>query len=139
VIILDTNIVSELMRQSPARTVADWSLSQDARDLFTTSVTLAEVRYGIERLPDGQRKAQLRAKAADIFFALADKVLPFDARAALRYATLMADRGRAGQPMAGFDAQIAAICLSYSATLATRNLKDFQQTGLDLINPWPEI
>jgi len=139
VIILDTNIVSELMRQSPARTVADWSLSQDARDLFTTSVTLAEVRYGIERLPDGQRKAQLRAKAADIFFALADKVLPFDARAALRYATLMADRGRAGQPMAGFDAQIAAICLSYSAALATRNLKDFQQTGLDLINPWQEI
>ncbi len=138
-IILDTNIVSELMRQSPARTVADWSLSQDARDLFTTSVTLAEVRYGIERLPDGQRKAQLRAKAADIFFALADKVLPFDARAALRYATLMADRGRAGQPMAGFDAQIAAICLSYSAALATRNLKDFQQTGLDLINPWQEI
>jgi toxin FitB len=138
VIILDTNIVSELMRQSPARTVADWSLSQDARDLFTTSVTLAEVRYGIERLPDGQRKAQLRAKAADIFFALADKVLPFDARAALRYATLMADRGRAGQPMAGFDAQIAAICLSYSAALATRNLKDFQQTGLDLINPWQE-
>ena len=137
-IILDTNIVSELMRQSPARTVADWSLSQDARDLFTTSVTLAEVRYGIERLPDGQRKAQLRAKAADIFFALADKVLPFDARAALRYATLMADRGRAGQPMAGFDAQIAAICLSYSAALATRNLKDFQQTGLDLINPWQE-
>jgi predicted nucleic acid-binding protein len=139
VIILDTNIVSELMRQSPARTVADWSLSQDARDLFTTSVTLAEVRYGIERLPDGQRKAQLRAKAADIFFAFADKVLPFDARAALRYATLMADRGRAGQPMVGFDAQIAAICLSYSAALATRNLKDFQQTGLDLINPWPEI
>jgi predicted nucleic acid-binding protein len=139
VIILDTNIVSELMRQSPARTVADWSLSQDARDLFTTSVTLAEVRYGIERLPDGQRKAQLRAKAADIFFALADKVLPFDARAALRYATLMADRGGNGQPMAGFDAQIAAICLSYSAALATRNLKDFQHTGLDLINPWPEI
>jgi predicted nucleic acid-binding protein len=136
VIILDTNIVSELMRQSPARTVADWSLSQDARDLFTTSVTLAEVRYGIERLPDGQRKAQVRAKAADIFFALADKVLPFDARAALRYATLMADRGRAGQPMAGFDAQIAAICLSYSAALATRNLKNFQQTGVEVINPW---
>ena len=138
-IILDTNVVSELMRQSPAQVVADWSLSQNAQDLFTTSVTLAEIRYGIERLADGQRKAQLRAKAADIFFALADKVLPFDARAALRYATLMADRGRAGQPMAGFDAQIAAICLSYSAALATRNLKDFQQTGLDLINPWPEI
>jgi predicted nucleic acid-binding protein len=138
VIILDTNIVSELMRQSPARIVADWSLSQDARDLFTTSVTLAEIRYGIERLPDGQRKAQLRAKAADIFFSLADKVLPFDARAALRCATLMADRGRAGQPIAGFDAQIAAICLSYDAALATRNLKDFRHTGLDLINPWQQ-
>jgi predicted nucleic acid-binding protein len=136
VIILDTNVVSELMRQSPAQVVADWSLSQDARGLFTTSVTLAEIRYGIERLADGQHKAQLRAKAADIFFGLADKVLPFDARAALRYATLMANRDRAGPPMAGFDAQIAAICLSYDAALATRNLKDFQHTGVELINPW---
>ena len=135
-IILDTNVVSELMRQSPARAVADWSLSQDARDLFTTSVTLAEIRYGIERPADSQRKAQLRAKASDIFFALADKVLPFDARAALRYATLVADRGRAGQPIAGFDAQIAAICRTYNAALATRNLKDFRHTGVDLINPW---
>jgi predicted nucleic acid-binding protein len=138
VIILDTNVASELMKQSPARAVAGWSLSQDARDLFTTSVTLAEIRYGIERLSDGQRKAQLRAKSADIFFALADKVLPFDARAALRYATLVADRDRAGQPIAGFDAQIAAICRTYNAALATRNLKDFQHTGVDLINPWQE-
>lgn len=137
-IILDTNVVSELMRPSPVQVVADWSLSQDARGLFTTSVTLAEIRYGIERLADGQRKAQLRAKAADIFFGLANKVLPFDARAALRYSTLMANRGRAGQPMAGFDAQIAAICLSHDAALATRNLKDFRHTGLDLINPWQQ-
>ena len=137
-IILDTNVVSELMRRSPARAVVGWSLSQGPRDLFTTSVTLAEVRYGIERLPDGQRKAQLRAKAADIFFTLADKVLPFDGRAALRYATLTADRDRAGLPIAGFDAQIAAICLAHNATLATRNLKDFQHTGVELINPWQQ-
>jgi len=138
VIILDTNVVSELMRPSPARAVAGWSLSQDAQDLFTTSVTLAEIRYGIERLPDGQRQAQLRAKAADIFFALADKVLPFDARAALRYATLVAGRDRAGAPIAGFDAQIAAICRTYNAALATRNLKHFRHTGVDLINPWQQ-
>jgi predicted nucleic acid-binding protein len=136
VIILDTNVISELMRPSPARAVVNWSLSQDAQDLFTTSVTLAEIRYGIERLADGQRKAELRAKAADIFFALADKVLPFDGRAALGYATLSADRDRAGSPIAGFDAQIAAICRAYNAALATRNLKDFQHTGVDLINPW---
>jgi toxin FitB len=135
-IILDTNVVSELMKQSPARSVVGWSLSQEAHDLFTTSLTLAEIRLGIERLPDGQRKAQLRAKAADIFFALADTVLPFDARAALRYSTLVADRGRAGPPITGFDAQIAAICLSYGAALATRNIKDFQDTGVELLNPW---
>jgi predicted nucleic acid-binding protein len=138
VIVLDTNVVSELMRPSPARAVVGWSLSQDARDLFTTSVTLAEIRYGIERLPDGQRKAQLRAKAADIFFALTDKVLPFDGRAALRYATLAADRDRAGLPIAGFDAQIAAVCRTYNAALATRNVKDFQHTGVELINPWQQ-
>ena len=134
-IILDTNVVLELMRRSPNPAVAGWSLSH-ARGLFTTSVTLAEIRHGIERLPDGQRKAELRAKAADIFFALADKVLPFDARAALRYAALMADRDQAGLPMAGFDAQIAAICRACNATLATRNLKDFRHTGVELINPW---
>jgi toxin FitB len=135
-IILDTNVVSELMKQSPARSVVGWSLSQEAQDLFTTSLTLAEIRHGIERLPDGQRKAQLRAKAADIFFGLADTVLPFDARAALRYSTLVADRDRAGRPITGFDAQIATICLSHGAALATRNIKDFQHTGVDLINPW---
>jgi toxin FitB len=136
VIILDTNVVSELMRQSPARDVVDWSLSQDGRDLFTTSVTLAEIRYGIERLPDGQRKAESRAKATDIFFALADQVLPFDARAALYYAAIVTNRDQAGLPIAGFDAQIAAICRTYNAALATRNVKDFRHTGVELIDPW---
>jgi predicted nucleic acid-binding protein len=136
VIIVDTNVTSELMRKSTAPAVLDWMRSQDTRGLFTTSVTLAEICYGIERLPGGRRKELLRAAAADVFFAFPGKVLPFDARAALRYATLVANRDRAGQPMAGFDAQIAAICLSYNAALATRNLKDFRHTGLDLINPW---
>jgi predicted nucleic acid-binding protein len=94
------------------------------------------MRYGIERLPDGQRKAELRAKAADIFFTLTDKVLPFDARAALRYASLVADRERDGRPIAAFDAQIAAICQAHGATLATRNVKDFEDTGVELIDPW---
>jgi predicted nucleic acid-binding protein len=126
------------MRKPTAPAVLDWMRSQDTRSLFTTSVTLAEIRSGIERLPAGRRKELLRAAAADVFFAFPGKILPFDARAALRYSTLMANRDRAGQPMAGFDAQIAAICLSYDATLATRNLKDFQDTGLDLINPWQQ-
>jgi toxin FitB len=137
-IIVDTNVASELMRKSTAPAVLDWMRSQDVQDLFTTSLTLAEVRYGIERLSDGQRKELMRAAAADVFFLFTDKVLPFDARAALRYATLVADRGRAGQPIAGFDAQIAAICLSYGAALATRNLKDFQDTGVEVINPWQQ-
>lgn len=135
-IIVDTNVVSELMRKAPAQAVRAWVRSHDARELFTTSITLAEIRHGIERLPDGGRKDLLRATAADVFFAFANQVLPFDARAALRYATLVAHRDRAGLPIDGFDAQIAAICRACDAALATRNLKDFQHTGVELINPW---
>jgi predicted nucleic acid-binding protein len=135
-IIVDTNVASELMRKPTVPAVLDWMRSQDAQDLFTTSLTLAEIRYGIERLPAGQRKELMRAAATDVFFLFTDKVLPFDARAALRYATLVADQGRAGWPITGFDAQIAAICLSHGAALATRNIKDFQHAGVDLINPW---
>jgi predicted nucleic acid-binding protein len=135
-IIVDTNVASELMRKPTFPAVLDWMRSQDVQDLFTTSLTLAEIRYGIERLPAGQRKELMRAAATDVFFLFTDKVLSFDGRAALRYATLVADQGRAGRPIGGFDAQIAAICLSHGAALATRNTKDFQDTGVELINPW---
>jgi len=138
VIVLDTNVVSELMRPSPARALVDWVRAHSERDLYTTSITLGEISYGIERLPEGRRKELLRITAQDVFNAFEGHVLPFDAKAALRYATIVSDRESAGLPIDGFDAQTAAICRTRQATLATRNLKDFQGTGIDVIDPWQQ-
>jgi predicted nucleic acid-binding protein len=136
VIVLDTNVVSELMRPSPSRKVVDWVRSKPDSELFTTAITFAEVLYGINRLPDGRRKNLLAATAATIFTSFADHVLPFDADAATWYAELVATRDRLGLPIDGFDAQIAAICRQHNAALATRNLNDFEHTAVSLIDPW---
>ncbi len=135
-IILDTNVISELMRAEPSPVVLSWVRSQDRRDLNTTAITVAEVRYGIERLPDGRRRRTLAEAAHDVFEAFAGQVLPFDRGAADLYGTIVAERERSGQPIEGFDAQIAAICRSSGAALATRNTADFAGTGVALINPW---
>jgi toxin FitB len=135
-IIVDTNVASELMRPSPAVAVRDWVREQDARALCTTAITVAEIRYGIERLPDGRRKEGVRAAAAEIFGMFAEQVLPFDAAAAEQYALVVSHRDGRGLPIGGFDAQIAAICRARGAALATRNLTDFKETGVDVIDPW---
>src|SRR6266567_3342284 len=119
-IILDTNVVSELMRPEPASQVADWVRRRDRRELRMTSITLAEIRYGIAGLPDGRRKQALLDTADDIFRAFADQVLPVDAAAAEHYATIASARERAGKPIPGFDALIAAaVCRSRGGALAT--------------------
>ena len=105
-IILDTNVVSELMRSEPALSVASWVRDRDRRELRTTAVTLAGVRYGIARLPDGRRKQILLAAADEIFSAFAYQVLPVDTAAAEHYAVIASSRERAGKPIAGFDALI---------------------------------
>lgn len=133
-IVLDTNVVSELMRPAPDETVRRWVLA--GRDLRTTAVTLAEIRYGIERLPAGRRKEVLRATADEVFAAFPDEILPFDAAAATEYPRVVVARDAAGQPIDGFDAQIAAICRSRGATLGTRNSRDFTGTGVPLLDPW---
>ena len=137
-IVLDTNVTSELMKPSPSPVVTAWVRARNATELYTTSITLAAVRYGIERLPDGRRKEVLRGAAEDVFSAFADHVLAFDAAAAVDYAEIVISRDRAGAPIDGFDAQIAAICRAQAATLATRNVKDFDDTGIDVTNPWHE-
>ena len=104
--------------------------------VYTTSVTLAKVRFGIARLPDGHRRTILGEAADDVFGTFEDRVLPFDAAAARQYADVVVERKRAGKPITGFDAQIAAICRSRRAALATRNTDDFGRLGLDLIDPW---
>jgi predicted nucleic acid-binding protein len=136
VIILDTNVTSELMRPAPSALVVAWVQAQDAAELYTTAITVAEISYGIARLPDGQRKDLLVSVAQEIFLTFADHVLGFDAPAAAEYAGIVADRDRSGAPIDGFDAQIAAICRGHHATLATRNTKDFQGIGIVMVDPW---
>lgn len=135
-IVLDTNVVSELMRASLSPEVEAWVRAREPDELFTTSVTLAEVLYGIERLPNGRRKDQLSGRASDIFETFQGQVLSFDVGAAEVYPSIVDGRDRGGRPIDGFDAQIAAICRSHDAKLATRNTKDFAHTGVELIDPW---
>ncbi len=135
-IILDTNVASELMKSSPAPAVRAWVHARRGHELYMTSITLAEISYGIERLPLGGRRDLLKATADDVFAGFEDQILPFDVAAAKRYPIIVTRRDRAGLPIDGFDAQIASICQAHDATLATRNLKDFQDTGIDVIDPW---
>ncbi len=135
-IVVDTNVVSELMRAAPSPVVAAWVRARSATELYTTSITLAEIGYGIERLPDARRKDMLKTTADDVFARFVEQVLPFDAAAAVEYAGVVGQRDRAGMPIDGFDAQIAAICRTRDAALASRNVKDFDDTGIDVIDPW---
>ena len=138
-IIVDTNVVSELMRPSPEEAVQDWVRAQSGRDVYTTAITVAEIRYGIEWLPAGPRQDSLRAAAVEIFSTFEYRVLPFDTSAAEQYALVMSDRDKLGLPVAGFDGQIAAICRVHDSGLATRNVADFEHTGITVINPWQPV
>lgn len=133
-IVIDTNVVSEMMRDEPNPAVLAW-VSTVGR-LHTTAVTLAEVDFGITRLPEGRRKDRLTATAARVFADFNEVILPFDARAAREYAGIVAHRERSGKPITTAEAQIAAICASHQATLATRNTSDFDATGTTVLNPW---
>jgi predicted nucleic acid-binding protein len=137
-IVLDTNVVSELMRAAPAPAVLAWLQQTVGTGLFTTSVTVAEIRYGIARLPDGRRRHDLHQAANEIFAAFPRQILPFDLAAATAYADVVDGREGDGNPISGFDGQIAAICRSQAAALATRNTKDFIDTGITLIDPWQQ-
>jgi len=136
VIVLDTNVVSELMRASPAEVVVSWLRQQQRGSLATTAITVAEIQYGLARLPVGRRTTLLRHVTEDVLAAFAEQVLPFDDDAAGLYGDIAAGRERVGRPIDGFDAQIAAICRARGALLATRNTKDFLETGVDLVDPW---
>lgn len=136
-IVLDTNVISEIFRPSPEPRVVDW-LASLAGDVAITSVTLAELLAGVRRLPDGRRKSELtrRIDAALEPYRGSRAVLPFDDVAADRYADVLVARDNAGAPISTADAQIAAICLAHEATCATRNVKDFVCTGVELVDPW---
>src|SRR5688572_5131740 len=136
-IVLDTNVLSEVLKPAPDGRVMVWLKAQPRPSLFTTSVTRGEILRGIRILPDGQRRQGLWDAALKIFNdELAGQVLNYDSDAADLYAQIGAIRRAAGRPISQFDAQIAAVARSRGANLATRNVKDFEGCGIDVINPW---
>ena len=139
-IVLDTNVLSELMRPDPDQAVIAWMDSQEPAQLFLTAVTVAEILYGIARLPDGKRKAGLRERGVAMLQEdFAGRVISFDEAAAAQYAEVVCERQASGRSISMADAQIAAICRTLNgATLATRNSRDFEGIGLDLANPWTD-
>lgn len=139
-IVLDTNVLSELMRPEPEPAVVAWMDRQDPSTLFLTAITVAEILYGIARLPGGKRKASLRELGAAVLDEdFAGRILSFDETAAVCYADVVCERQRSGRPISMADAQIAAICRTLKGvTLATRNTLDFEDIGLDLTNPWTD-
>jgi predicted nucleic acid-binding protein len=137
VIILDTNVVSELMKPAPNAAVTNWLHQQSRRDLSTTSISKAEILYGVARLPDGRRKVDLAAEAERMFRDdFPAPLFAFDDSAARYYAEILGARRRAGRPMTTLDAQIAAIAAANGASIATRNVVDFEGCGLAIVDPW---
>jgi predicted nucleic acid-binding protein len=136
-IVLDTNVVSELMRPLPSAAVVRWISQHSADEIYSSTVVLAEVLYGIEILPAGKRRSDLLAGADKMFtVVLSGRILPFDEQSASVFAQIASTRRRKGRPVAELDAQIAAIASVHSASLATRNTGAFEGCGIRLFNPW---
>ena len=136
-ILLDTNVVSELMRPAPDPRVEEWITRQEPGTMALSVITVAEILYGIERLPDGRRRTGLAARFRlflDLGFG--GVVHPVDPGTAEHYAAIRAARDAAGRPMTSFDALIAATARVHGTALATRNTGDFAGCGVDLVNPW---
>ena len=138
-IILDTNVVSELMLPSPSPRVVEWITQQPATNLFLTTVSEAELRYGVEILPVGRRRDRLlNAIEGMVREDFAGRILPFDSLAARSYALIGASRRTAGHTINHAECQIAAIARSVGSSVATRNVSDFEDCGVVVIDPWSE-
>ncbi|MGA8499649.1 MAG: type II toxin-antitoxin system VapC family toxin [Xanthobacteraceae bacterium] len=136
-VVLDTNVISELMRPQPSPAVLAWVAAQPRAELWTTYINQAEILLGIAALPEGRRRSGLAAAAAAMFATdFAGRIPPFEAGAAARYPEIVVARRRAGQPIEGLDALIAAIALANGAGVATRDVGGLEGCGLALINPW---
>jgi len=136
-IILDTNVLSELMKPAPSASVVAWASAQPAAGLYTTSVTQAEILHGLVLLPKGRRRVALEAAATSMFAEeFRGRILGFGSDAAPAYARIASERRRAGRPISQFDAQIAAIAASTGAAIATRNVADFEGCGVTVVDPW---
>ena len=136
-ILLDTNVVSEVMRPRPEPCVMAWLQAQAVRNLATTTITLAEIGVGLARMPESRRRFSLEGKFhAFVSRGLGPRVFGFDAAAAALYGEMVAAREAAGRPLTGFDGLIAAIARSREAAVATRNVAHFEGCSVILINPW---
>lgn len=136
-IVLDTNVLSELLRPEPARQVEQWLAAQDGAKVYFTAIGEAELRHGVAILPAGKRRTSLTTAIDGLLEEdLRDRVLPFDRVAARAYATIAAARRAAGRPISQFDCQIAAIARARGAAVATRTTSDYEGCGIELIDPW---
>ncbi len=136
-ILLDTNVVSELMRPRPEAAVVDWMGAQASLNLYVSTVSEAELRYGLALLPAGARRNRMQDEVDGMLREdFAGRILSFNREAARAYAVVGATRRMAGWPISHADCQIAAIALSLDAAVATRNVNDFTHCGIDVVNPW---
>lgn len=136
-IILDTNVISVAMRASPSPVVMDWVDAQSPHELATTTITIAEIGFGLARMPIGRRRAERERLFANLIMrAFGDRVFSFDRPAAEAYGELLAARERGGRPLRGPDGFIAAIAASRGMAVATRDIRGFGGCGLRLIDPW---
>ena len=135
-IVLDTNVASEVMKPEPAAQVLSWIAAYPRERVFITTITQAEILYGVEILPAGKRRAALQADIdAMLNVEFAGRILPFDEQAARAFSRIAAERRTSGRPIAAFDAQIAAIAFSRNAAVATRDVHDFEGCGVTVLNP----
>lgn len=135
-IILDTNVLSEEMRTAPEPKEHAWLQAQDPTTLYTTAITEAELLYGVAVLPDGKRKTDLAAAAQRIMALFAGRILPFDSAAAAELPAILVLRKQMGRPIGSHDPQIAAVARSRAMSVATRDIADFADCGVALIDPW---
>ena len=136
-LVIDTNVASELMDPNPAPVVARWFGEHDAEHMYLTAVSEAELLYGVAIMPAGRRRSALESVMTRwLNQGFAERILPFDSAAARIYAEISASRRHAGRPIGAADCQIAAISRSRGAVLVTRNVRDFKGAGVELVDPW---
>ena len=138
-IVVDTDVLSEMMRDIPDLLVKRWMISQFPAALFTTAICEAEILYGVALLPGGRRRNVLSKAAEAIFGEFSGRILPFDSATAKAFAEIAAERRRIGRPIGESDAQIAAIARVHGAGVATRNVSDFAGCGIEVFSPWDAL